>query len=314
MSKIKAGATGNLSSFEKKKLERLYKRGPNAFGSIQNLSKASGYSLDKVREFLHSKDSYTKYFPVKRNFQRLGAFASHINHTWSLDLAFVDKLAEWNKNVKYLLVCIDNFSRFLRVEPLKNKEASTTKTAFQKMLKKGQQPKYIWIDDGSEFEASFKSFCKSVGIKIYHTFSENKACYAERAIRTLKNLLYRYMEEENTSTYIDKLQELVDTINGRKHRTIGEIPKKVTNAHAMNVLYGNMRISKAKPKLKIGDEVRISKQKVPFHKGYKPGFSREIFVIYKINKTHPPTYLIKDLHDEDIKGKFYEKELVLQTK
>ena len=63
------------------------------------------------------------------------------------------------------------------------------------------------------------------------------------------------------------------------------------------------------PKLKIGDQVRISKHKNIFAKGYMPNWSEEIFIISKIKNTVPWTYVINNLNGEEIIGTFYEKEL-----
>ena len=41
----------------------------------------------------------------------------------------------------------------------------------------------------------FKRPCKAEGIQIYSTMSETKAAFAECTIRALKNILYRYMED-----------------------------------------------------------------------------------------------------------------------
>ena len=42
---------------------------------------------------------------------------------------------------------------------------------------------------------------------------------------------------------------------------------------------------------------------------YTPSWSREIFVVNKINNTVPYTYNLKDLNDEEIIGSFYDREL-----
>ena len=55
-----------------------------------------------------------------------------INEIWSFDLAYVDKLATYNRGVRYLLVAVDCLSRYLRVEPLKTKYAKETTEAFKK--------------------------------------------------------------------------------------------------------------------------------------------------------------------------------------
>ena len=51
-----------------------------------------------------------------------------------MDLAFVDKLASQNKGVKYLLVAVDVFSRFVRVQTIKTKYAKDTLQAFKKLI------------------------------------------------------------------------------------------------------------------------------------------------------------------------------------
>ena len=43
-----------------------------------------------------------------------------------MNLAFVDKLANQNNKVKYLLVAVDVFSRFVRVQTMKTKYAKDT--------------------------------------------------------------------------------------------------------------------------------------------------------------------------------------------
>ena len=51
---------------------------------------------------------------------------------------------------------------------------------------------------------------------------------SERNIRSLKNILYRYLEENWTYSYLDKLDSFVKTINSRVNRTIKLAPNKVT--------------------------------------------------------------------------------------
>ena len=79
-----------------------------------------------------------------------------INEIWSIDLAYVDKLAKYNKDIKYLLVAVDCMSRYLRVQPLKSKCATTTAEAFSQMIKT-EKPKEVWVDKGTEFKGSFKT-------------------------------------------------------------------------------------------------------------------------------------------------------------
>ena len=65
--------------------------------------------------------------------------------------------------------------------------------------------------------------------------------------------------------------------------------------------------TKKDPKFKVGDNVRISKYKKIFAKGYTPNWSEEVFVVSQIKNTVPWTYVISGLNGKPIFGGFYEK-------
>ena len=111
MPKLKREEGGSLSKPERQKLQRLYTQGGAAYGSVRNLVKASNLSVSKVRQFLHSKLSYTKFTLAPRKFKRMKALARFKNEIWCLDLAYVDKLANDNNGVKYLLLRQDLFQK-----------------------------------------------------------------------------------------------------------------------------------------------------------------------------------------------------------
>ena len=125
MPKQKMEELGSLSKSEKERLNRLYSRGRAAYGSIQSLSKASGLSKKKEEKFLQTKTSYTKFGPPIRCFRRLQAFSNYIKEIWFLDLAFRGKLDSQNNGAKYLLVAVDTFSGFVRVQTWKQSMPKT---------------------------------------------------------------------------------------------------------------------------------------------------------------------------------------------
>lgn len=49
---------------------------------------------------------------------------SGLNAQWDGDLASMENVAKYNDDIKFLLVLIDIFSRFLIVKPLKDKNSS----------------------------------------------------------------------------------------------------------------------------------------------------------------------------------------------
>ena len=123
------------------------------------------------------------------------AFARFRNGSWCMDLAYVDKVAKENNGLKYLLVRQDLFDRNVNAKGMKTNDSQETVKAFSSMITKRNRPKKIWVDKGTEFAGAFKKFCAAEGIQVYSTMSETKAAFAERTIRSLKNNLYRYMED-----------------------------------------------------------------------------------------------------------------------
>ncbi len=259
---------------------------------------------------MQSVDAHTEYGTYRSKFPRLKVLTYDINEIWSMDLAFVDKLAKYNRGVKYLMVAVDVLSRYVRVEPLKTKDAKDVSKAFKKMIK-NKQPQKVWTDKGTEFKGDFKKLCDKRGIEIYHTESETKSAFAKRNIRSLKNIIYKYLELKWTYSYIDQLQEFVKTINGRVNRITKVAPNKVTKKDVPRLVSLTV-ISDSKlklPRLKPGDLVRIAKKDLPFRKRYKRTYTDEVFENFKVATLSPPTNNLIDANKEEIKGKFYEQGL-----
>ena len=192
---------------------------------------------------------------------------------------------------------------------MKRKFSKETVRAFLTMITNKNRHKKIWVDKGTEFAGEFKKICKAEGIQIYSTMSETKAAFAERKIRSLKNILYRYIEN-NGYKYIHKLNQFVTTLISRRNCSIDLIPTNVKNSEFLSILYSKPLREFRKPQFKIGDRGRSSKYDLPFRNGYKPQFTQEVFEIVEISPRKPPTYTIRDEQDEIIRGEFYQKELV----
>ena len=177
------------------------------------------------------------------------------------------------------------------------------------MIKK-KQPEKVWTDKGSEFKGEFKKFCEKKGIHLYTTENETKSAFAERNIRSLKNIIYKYLEEKWTWTYIKDLPQFVNTINSRVNRVTQLAPNKVFKKHEPFLISLAVDTKKYKPKYKEGDLVRIAKPDEKFRKGYKQNYTDEVFTIFKIATVSPPTYNLIDADKVIFEGKFYEPELV----
>ena len=84
--KPKRGETGSLSKSKRQTLQRLHTQDKTIFGSVRNLSNAGYLSVSKVRQYLHSKTSYTKFSSAKQKFKRRKAFKRFKLEIWCMDL------------------------------------------------------------------------------------------------------------------------------------------------------------------------------------------------------------------------------------
>ena len=124
--------------------------------------------------------------------------------------------------------------------------------------------------------------------------------------------LYKFLEDKWTYPYINQLQSFVQTIISRVNRITKLAPNKVTKKdvpHLISLIFNDSANLVRRPKFDVGDFVRISKADPPFRKGYKQTFTNEVFEIYDIPTTNPPTYSLIDKSQKPVKGKFQELEL-----
>ena len=141
MPKLKREEAGSLSKSECQRLQRLYTQSGAAYGSVRNLVKASNLSVSKVRQFLRSKRSYTKFTLATRKFKRMKAFARFKNEIWCMYLAYVVELAKDNNGGKCLLVRQDLFDRTVDAKEMKTKDSKETVRVFLTMITKKNRPK-----------------------------------------------------------------------------------------------------------------------------------------------------------------------------
>ena len=171
----------------------------------------------------------------------------------------------------------------------------TAKT-FARMITK-TKPLKVWSDEGTEFKGAFKKCCEAKGIGIYTTKSEAKSAFAERNIRSLKNIIYKDLQNKRSYRYINELQSFVNTIYSRINRVTGLTPSKVSTKYVTNFVSQIAQQSNKlvrKPILKPGDKVGVAKEDIPFENRYKQRFTDEVFRITQNASFNPPTYLLVD--------------------
>ena len=144
----------------------------------------------------------------------------YIDDIWSLDiLDLKDYGPKNNKGYRYVLVVIDNFSKFGWTVPLKNKNAQTIKDSLENiLLSSKRKPSLIETDRGKEFHNNiFQDFLNKNDIKLYSRNSSYGAVFAERFNRTIRDLLKKIVFEQGDGNWIDVLSTITKQYNNRIH-------------------------------------------------------------------------------------------------
>ena len=95
--------------------------------------------------------------------------------------------------------------------------------------------------------------------------------------------MFKYFSANNTRKYVDVLDLLVDQYNNTIHSSMKMTPKEASRKENENKvcrnLYPEFGGKTLVPKFLIGDNVRITKKKNLFDKGYTQG-GRKMFLKY----------------------------------
>ena len=147
-------------------------REPSSFQSVDKLFKVikkikSDVKLDDVSKWLLKQQTYTVHKPIKLHFKRNPIVSKSIDHNWHADLVEISHPKE-NNNFKYILMVIDNLSKYGWAEAIKNKKGQIVKRAFINIIKESKRkPKILTTDAGSEFtNHNFKRFLKRTKLNI----------------------------------------------------------------------------------------------------------------------------------------------------
>ena len=158
--------------------------------------------------------------PPKKYYPTNNTDVYHIDDTWSLDiLDLKDYGPKNNRGYRYVLVIIDNFSKFRWTVPLKNKNAQTIKVFFENVLTSSKRsPNLIETDRGKEFYNNiFQSFLNNNNIKLYSRNTYLGAVFAERFFKSIRDLLKKPVFEKGDGNWIDILSTITKQYNNRVH-------------------------------------------------------------------------------------------------
>ena len=252
-----------------------------------------------------------KYYPTNKT------NVYFIDDIWSLDiLDLKDYGPENNRGYRYVLVTIDNFSKFGWTKPLKNKNAQTIKNSFENILiNSKRKPNLIELDRGKEFHTNiFQDFLNENNIKIYSRNSSNGAVFAERFNRTIRDLLKKIVFEQGDAKWIDILPTITKQYNNRVHSSTKLSPKDASLKKNEGYVYKTLidKRKKVKPKFQINDLVRVADLKKTFSKGDTTNWSYKLYNITEIINDTIPSYHIDNLKERYNESLLKKTELSLK--
>lgn len=304
---------------------------PIAFSGINAIYNHYKPHLKKsdIEKVLSETENYTLHREFHSG-QRNPSYSHFKRYQFQCDLVDVRSLSSYNNGVNYFLTCIDTFTRYAFVRLLTSKHGLPVLEAFKDILKEaGDLPQMVVFDRGTEFyNKDFENFCRSNNIAFFSPDTSIHGAYIERFNRTLQQIIYKYMTENETRRYlnykdetgktIELMPKFVHTYNNRIHRMIGTTPyiaetqpeSHIEIRKKLSKYYESIKSKTAK--FKIGDQVRISTLKGKFDRGYNERAVQEIFKIHSIKKNLKiPLYTLSNYSGtEIIKGNFYQHELV----
>ena len=255
--------------------------------------------------------------PPKKNYFTNKTDVYHIDDIWSLDiLDLKDYGPENNRNYRYVLVIIDNFSKFGWTIPLKNKNAQTIKNSFENILTNSKRkPNLIETDRGKEFYNNiFQDFLNKNNIRLYSRNSSYGAVFAERFNRTIRDLLKKIVFEQSDAKWIDILPTITEQYNNRRHTSTKLSPKDASLRKNEGYVYKNLldKRKKVNPKFQINDLVRTADLKKTFSKGDTTNWSYKLYKITEIINDTIPSYKIDNLKERYNESLLKKTELTLK--
>lgn len=273
-----------------------------------------GIKLKEVKSFLKSLEVNQIFKEPKKTSQYRPIFCVTDN-CYQADITFLNKMKRGNNNYNSILNMINITSRYVYAVPLKSKSqieiTEAFKNIFEKMKKDKRSIDILTTDNGSEFlNSKLKKLLETKRIK--HLTNDpgdhHKMGMIERFHRTLRTMIKKYLQQNNTTRWVDKLDDFIYNYNNSYHNSlkmkpseVGKEDKKRINKKAIEK---TTKINE-KEDIEIGDNVRKLLKKKVFGKDeltYSKG-------VYKVVDRNNNTYKLKNSSGTILQKNFKFNEL-----
>ena len=227
--------------------------------------------------------------------------APHAYHQYQCDIFIITDNQLPNQKYTMGLLMIDTFSKYMSVVALESNKPIPLGNAILKSFQlQGKAPDILFSDsEGSLFNKELVQLLDDSNVQIVTTTTH--APFAERAVRTFKNMLFKRIERKQklltrrvtgkTSDdiqWIDYIDPIIKQYNKTIHSSTEMSPnnarKKVNEIDVKVNLEMKARRGVKYPELQVGDSVRILKTKKLGDKENKGPFRKNIFKIDSISQ------------------------------
>lgn len=246
--------------------------------------------------------------------------ASAPNSRWAIDLIDMDRYIDKNKGFRYILTCIDHFSRYAWAVPIKNKSSHDVSIAMGIICEKaGVYPHILQKDNGKEFAGETNQFMNRHNIEWINTlsYSPQSNGLIENFNNQLRKMLRELMIRHNNLVWYNQLDLCCSIKNKQRNSTTKKRPIDVWQSIPYNAeeelknrdVGINIKekarknvLKNTTQELEVGDFVRVKMSQLysQVRKMVKDGDKKYIVVKYS-----PEIYVIDKILQPDNEG--YEK-------
>ena len=271
-------------------MERLVKLAKEKFPEI---------TRKQVKTFLDADESkqITKIQQAKPSEGHIVAFVP--NENWQMDVFDLSRYMYSNKQFRYVLCCVDVFTRVAYAWPLKTKDSKALAAAFEHIVDEAEvTPRSILSDHEAGFLIDpFQQLLNkyNIALNVNALHNHHALGIIDNFARRLKTILTTYFLKTKTTKWLDQLQHIIRVYNYSEHSSVHNYKPTEVHKHKEEVLQLNLEKNlqnKTVSDLHPGDKVRkfiITHAKI--EKGTDPRYSDDVFTVVS---THGLTIKLSD--------------------
>ena len=284
-------------------------------------------NIDKktVVDFLRSKFSYSQFARKVKKFPKRKIWSLFPGKLLSIDLLELSQIQKrLNKPYCFIFCCIDIFSGYLEIVPLKNKSTAEILIGLKRCFNLTIPISLLSDGEPGLFSHEVKAYLRQHDVKLVTQKASAHLAWkngnVESSQRYLKRIIARFCEEFKIKRFINYLHHIQDIFNAHINRNTGykpEILRFDKNAIASHQEKVTRELEESKRQidesklLKIGTFVHIRLlDPTVFAKETQKKFSKQVFMIVEVKKSSPPTYKVYPVPDNQDRY-FYSQELFI---